>query len=224
MSLEVLGGLGPLGQVPREHVRGARRGARHRGGRPGAHRQGRPDGAQADELPGAYPDLQPGHQELSRPADAHGRVRLLPSQRGARRAARPAARAPDDAGRRPHLLHRGADPVRDRALRPPALFGLRATWASTTSSSSWRRGRKSSAAPSSAGTRPRRRWAMPCAPPATTSSSPRARARSTRPSSSSTSRTPSAAPGRWARCSSTTCCPSGSTRPMSPRTARANTP
>ena len=36
MSLEVLGGLGPLGQVPREHVRGARRGARHRGRRPGA--------------------------------------------------------------------------------------------------------------------------------------------------------------------------------------------
>ena len=41
-----------------------------------------------------------------------------------------------------------------------------------------------------------------------------------RPSSNSTSRTPSAAPGRWARCSSTTCCPSGSTRPMWPKTAR----
>ena len=35
--VEVLGGLGPLGQVPREHVRGARRGARHRGRRSGAH-------------------------------------------------------------------------------------------------------------------------------------------------------------------------------------------
>ena len=43
-----------------------------------------------------------------------------------------------------------------------ALLGLRATWASTMWSSSSRRGRKSSAAPSSAGTRPRRRWAMRC--------------------------------------------------------------
>ena len=35
-ELQVLGGLGPLGQVSREHVRGARRGARHRGRRSGA--------------------------------------------------------------------------------------------------------------------------------------------------------------------------------------------
>jgi threonyl-tRNA synthetase len=74
--------------------------------------------------PGAHPDLQPGHQELPRPAAAHGRIRLLPPQRGAWRAARAAARAPDDAGRRPHLLHRRADPGRDRAFRAPALFGV----------------------------------------------------------------------------------------------------
>ena len=34
--------------------------------------------------------------------------------------------------------------------------------------------------------------------------------------------TPSAAPGSAARCSSTMCCPSGWTRPISPRTARAS--
>jgi threonyl-tRNA synthetase len=42
------------------------------------------------------------------------------------------------------------------------------------------------------------------------------------PSSSSTSRTPSAAPGNWARCSSTRCCPSVSMQPMSPRMARGS--
>ena len=39
----------------------------------------------------------------------HGRVRLLPPQRGARRAARADAGAADYPGRRPHLLHRGPD-------------------------------------------------------------------------------------------------------------------
>ncbi len=40
---------------------------------------------QADELPVPHPDLQPGPEELPRPAAAHGRVRLLPPQRALRR-------------------------------------------------------------------------------------------------------------------------------------------
>ncbi len=53
----------------------------------------RPDGAEADELPRPHPDLQAGHQVLPRPAAPDGRVRLLPPQRGAWRAARADARA-----------------------------------------------------------------------------------------------------------------------------------
>ena len=64
---------------------------------------GRPDGAEADELPGARADLQAGHHQLSRPADPHGRIRLLPPQRAARRAARHHARAPVHPGRRAYL-------------------------------------------------------------------------------------------------------------------------
>ena len=125
--LEALAAVRPLGQVPREHVRRPRRDplGRGRGGRPGALRQGRPAGAEADELPGAHPDLQPGHQVLPRPADPHGRVRLLPPQRGARRAARADARAADDPGRRPHLLPRGPDHRRDPALPRALRAGLR---------------------------------------------------------------------------------------------------
>ena len=75
--------------------------------------------------PGAHPDLQAGHQVLPRPADPHGRVRLLPPQRGARRAARADARAADDPGRRPHLLPRGPDLRRDPALPRALRPGLR---------------------------------------------------------------------------------------------------
>ncbi len=86
----------PLGQVPREHVHDRVGEARLR--------------AQADELPGPHPDLQAGHQELPRPAAALRRVRPVPPQRAHGRAARHHARARLHAGRRPHLLHRGADP------------------------------------------------------------------------------------------------------------------
>ena len=66
---QAVGGLGPLGQVSGEHVhRRSRRGTRARKG---------DQRAQADELPLPRADLQPGHQVLSRPAAAHGRVRLL---------------------------------------------------------------------------------------------------------------------------------------------------
>ena len=75
-----VGTVGPLGQVPRKHVRGARRSAQHGGRGRGAVGRGRPDGAEADELPGARADLQAGDQELPRPADPHGGVRLLPPE------------------------------------------------------------------------------------------------------------------------------------------------
>ena len=57
----------PLGEISREHV--------HRRGR---GRQG--PGPEADELSLPRADLPPGHQELSRPADPHGRVRLMPPE------------------------------------------------------------------------------------------------------------------------------------------------
>ena len=127
LDVEALAAVRPLGQVPREHVRGARRDpvGRGRGRRPGALGQGRPDGAEADELPRPHPDLQAGHQVLPRPAAPHGRVRLLPPQRGARRAARADARAADDPGRRAHLLPRGPDLRRDQALPRALRPGLR---------------------------------------------------------------------------------------------------
>ena len=95
-----VGGVGPLGEVPRAHVHVARE------PRTSASARG-----QADELPRPRADLPPGHQELSRPAAAHGRVRLLPPLRAVGRAARPDAGARLHPGRRPHLLHRGPDHV-----------------------------------------------------------------------------------------------------------------
>ena len=71
-----VGALGPLGQVPREHV--------HRPGRG----RGQDARAEADELPVPRADLQPGHPQLPRPAAAAGRVRLLPPLRAVGRAAR----------------------------------------------------------------------------------------------------------------------------------------
>ena len=59
----------PLGQISREYVRRPRRDSGHGGGRADPVRRRRPDGAEADELPGPHPDLPPGHQILSRPAD-----------------------------------------------------------------------------------------------------------------------------------------------------------
>ena len=81
--------------------------------------------AQADELPWPHPDLQAGHQELPRPAVALRRIRPVPSQRAQRRPARHHARARLHAGRRPHLLHRGADPLRMPGLHGAAAEGLR---------------------------------------------------------------------------------------------------
>jgi hypothetical protein len=74
-----LGGLGPLGEVPRAHVH-----CRVRGPDPGG---------QADELPLPRADLQARHHQLPRPAASDGRVRLLPPQRAFRCLARPHAGA-----------------------------------------------------------------------------------------------------------------------------------
>ena len=101
----------PLGRVPREHVLHGRRGAA--------------DGPQADELPGAHPALQGRAPLLSRPADPLLRGRPRAPPRAERHAARAAARAPHHAGRRPHLLHRGADRRRGQPLPGLRLRDLR---------------------------------------------------------------------------------------------------
>src|SRR3569623_831508 len=71
---EPVGEIGPLGQLPRQHVHDGVGEPRLRG--------------QADELPGPCADLQQWSAFLPRPAAAPGRVRLLPSQRAVGRAAR----------------------------------------------------------------------------------------------------------------------------------------
>ena len=102
---QALGGLRPLGKVPREHV--------HHRDRRGTCQREAGQRAEADELPLPRADLQPGAQVLSRPAAAHGRERLVPPLRGLGRHARPDARARLHPGRCPHLLHRGPDRGRD---------------------------------------------------------------------------------------------------------------
>ena len=81
-----------------------------------------------------------GIKSLPRPADPDGRVRLLPPQRAARRAARADARAPDHAGRRAHLLPRGPDRRGGRALSASCSTRSTATSASRTMRSSSRCG------------------------------------------------------------------------------------
>ena len=64
---------------------------------------------QADELPVPHPDLPQPAALLPRAAAALLRVRDGVPLRALRRRARPHARARHDPGRRPHLLHEGAD-------------------------------------------------------------------------------------------------------------------
>ena len=90
---------------------------------------------QADELPGPRADLQLRTAQLSRPAAALRRVRRVPPQRALGRAARHHARARLHAGRRPHLLHRGADPAGSASPSTSRRCdGLSRTSASPTSS------------------------------------------------------------------------------------------
>lgn len=84
----------------------------------------RPDGAEADELPRARPDLQTGDQELPRSAHPHGRIRLLPPQRAARRPPRHHARAPVHAGRRTYLCARRPVGRRGAQVLRAAPLGL----------------------------------------------------------------------------------------------------
>ena len=115
--------------------------------------------AEADELSRRRADLQAGHQELPRPADPHGRVRQGAPLRALGRAARPAARAPLHAGRRPHLLHRRADGAGVQGRRradPRHLQGFRLR---RTSASSCRRGRTIASARTRSGTS----WKARCA-------------------------------------------------------------
>ncbi len=76
---------------------------------------------EADELSVPHSDLQGLAQVVSRPAGAAGRAGHGLSLRALGRDARPAARARLHPGRRPHLLHAGADRGRDQRL-----YGLRA--------------------------------------------------------------------------------------------------
>ncbi len=126
---QALGRVGPLGEVPREHVS-----QRERGGPEGVHRR-RCEAhlrAEADELPLPRRDLQSRLAQLSRAAAAHGRDGIVPSLRAVGRAARHPARAQLHAGRRAYLLQRGADRERDdpllqapgRGLSRPGLHGL----------------------------------------------------------------------------------------------------
>src|SRR3546814_8018095 len=90
------------------------------------YRRGRPDGVETDELSGACSGFPARDQILSRLAAAHGRVRLLPSERTAWRASRHHARAPIHAGRRAYLLPRRPDRGGNaRLLRLACFYFLR---------------------------------------------------------------------------------------------------
>ena len=179
--------------------------------------------AQADELPGPRADLQPATAQLSRPAAAPGRVRLLPPQRAVGRAARPDAGARLHPGRRPHLLHPGADHRRDRGVLRAARQHLSRLRLRRVRRSSSPTGRRCGPAATRSGTRPRQRSGRRCGRPASRPRSTPARARSTVPSSNSACATRSAASGSAAPSRSTSCCPTGSAPAMSARTA-ASTP
>ena len=86
---------------------------------------------EADELPVPHPDLQVAAAELPRAAAADVRVRHGVPLREVRRGPRAHAGARHDAGRRPHLLHEGAD---GRASSPRCSTSCSACCATTGSS------------------------------------------------------------------------------------------
>ena len=145
-----VGEVRPLGELQGEHVHDRVGEARLRD--------------QADELSGPRADLQLRPAQLPRPAAALRRVRRLPPQRAVRRAARHHARARLHAGRRPHLLHGGADPAGGHGVQPAGARGLPATSASTTSRSRSRCAPTSASAPTRPGIAPRTRCARRSAP------------------------------------------------------------
>ena len=97
-TVPAVGDLRALGQVQGQHLRLGVRGPRVR--------------PQADELPGPLPALRAAAVVLSRPSGALRGAGPPAPPRAQRHPPRPAARAPLHPGRRPHLLHGGADPGR----------------------------------------------------------------------------------------------------------------
>ena len=156
--------VGPLGRVPRQHVL-------HRGGGP-AH------GPQAHELPGPHPDLHVRAALLPRPADPLCRGGAGAPPRAQRHAARAAARAPHHPGRRPHLLHRGADPGGGAALPGLRLLDLRHVRLRA-APGALHAARRSAWAATRCGTAPRPRWSGRSRRRASSTSSTRATAPST---------------------------------------------
>ena len=108
----VVGDVGSLVVLPREHV-------------PRAVVGQRGDGAEVDELPRAFPRLRQRDAQLPRSADAVPRADAAPSQRGVGRAVRAHARPPVLAGRCALLRDGVADRRRSRAAAAARAAGLR---------------------------------------------------------------------------------------------------
>ncbi len=202
-----LGHVGPLGEVPREHV-------------PDPADDGDEEhvyGDQADELPGPHAALRQHAPELPRPAAALRRGCAAAPQRAGGRPPRPHARALRDAGRRAHLLLPRADRrgARRRARVPQAP--LRPLRASSRVPSS-RRGPTTSSARTRSGTSPRASSSGRSTATRSRTSSARGRGRSTARRSTSTSPTRSVARGSSGRSSSTRRCRAGSASPTWART------
>ena len=136
-----LGHLGPLGEVPREHVPDPDRRRAHLRG-------------QADELPGAHAPLRQPAAELPRAAAALRRSGAAAPQRARGRAPRAHPRPVRDPGRRAHLLLPGADRRRARRLRSSTSGTCTGSSGSSRGPSS-RRGPTTSSAPTRSGTSPR---------------------------------------------------------------------
>ena len=136
-----LGDLGPLGEVPREHV-------------PDPDRRRAHVRDQADELPRAHAPVRQPAPQLPRPAAALRRGGAAPPQRARRSAPRAHAGPVRDAGRRAHLLLAGAGRRRARRLRSSISATSTASSGSSRAPSS-RRGPTTSSAPTRSGTSPR---------------------------------------------------------------------
>ena len=179
------GSIGPLGLLPRQHVR-----ARYR--RPAVL-------AQADELPREHVHLQEPAALVPRPADPLRRVRPAPSQRAVRGAVRADPRPPVHPGRRPRLRPAGPAGRRDRwrllGDGPRGVRLVRARAALHVRHEAGWRDRRRGAVGARRGLHPRGARTRR----ASRTPSSRRTARSTRPRSTSTSTTPSGASGRWRR-------------------------
>ena len=108
----VVGDVGPLVVLPREHV-------------PRAVVRRRGDGAEVDELPGHFLVFASEMRSYKRPADPVPRADAAPSQRGVGRALRADPRPPVLAGRCALLRDGVADRRRSRAAAPPRAARLR---------------------------------------------------------------------------------------------------